>query len=78
MAVADQHWNVSGIEEAEEEAETVESLTLDYSLDPPADPELVKPQLLQLAPPPEPALGPPLDELYMSKSHREINQLRVR
>lgn len=42
------------------------ALGVQYSLDP-ADPELVSPQEFQLAPPPEPAAGPPVDELYMSK-----------
>jgi hypothetical protein len=40
-------------------------VNLQYSLDP-AEPELVSPQEFQLAPPPDPAPGPPVDELYMS------------
>lgn len=47
----------------------VNKVNLQYSLDP-ADPELVKPHEFQFAPPPEPAAGPPVDELYMSKNKK--------
>lgn len=46
-------------------------LNLQYSLDP-AEPELVNPQEFQLAPPPEPAAGPCVDELYMSTNKAKL------
>lgn len=56
---------------------TVGMVNIQYSLEP-ADPELVRPQELQLAaPPPEPVAGPPVDELYMSKMSFKCHHIAI-